>query len=684
MESILGMKLPIQDPLIVFLIILFFFLFAPLFAHRLKLPGIIGLILSGILLGPHGLNLISQSIGITLFGTVGLLYLMFLTGLEINLLELSKYRKQGIMFGLLTFFIPLSLGLILTLFVLHMPFKTGVLFASIFSTHTLVSYPIVGRYGLSQIKIAGITVAGTVITDTGALLILTVIASSIHGSNGWFFIARLVVFFLILINFSVFFLPKIGRWLLTRLQGEPGYQYIALLLLVFLTAFLAKILDIEPIIGAFFAGLALNKLVPQKSPLMNRVEFIGNNLFIPFFLLGVGMLIDLSVLISSPSFLIKSFIIISVAILGKFLASYAMQKIYSYSRTERDLMFGLSTPRAAATIAVVLVGFNLKLFDAGLMNEAILIILFTCLLGSVITEKAAQKLSHLNMQGEEKSEFTQPERILVPIANPGSIEYLMRFAFAIKTSGSKEPIYPLTVLHDDISSPGKIMQFNRNLERYQQDASSTEESISPMVRIDVSAVDGILRAIKEKVISKLVIGWNVKSSASIIIMGSLLEKLIEKAHKMLLIVHIDKSLESFNGLNIFIPPDFEKEFGFKDCISTFLLFSGRLKKKTVFYCEPPLQKYLFENFRKQLSGNTDINFKEFKDWGSLNNYNEMLEINDLLVFMTARPKKYSHPSKFENLPRILSRYYKEHNFVLVYPEDKQNLDDSLSSRLGTS
>jgi Kef-type K+ transport system membrane component KefB len=683
MDSLFGIKLPIQDPVSVFLLILIFFLFAPLFARRLKMPGIIGLILSGIFLGPFGLNLISQDIGITMFGTVGLLYLMFLTGLEINLVELTRYRKHGFVFGALTFFIPLSLGLLITYYILKMPFKTALLFSSIFSTHTLISYPIISRYGLTQIKIAGITIGGTIITDTAVLLLLTIVAASTHGEIGWMFSFKLVSFFLILIGFSVLLLPKIGRWLLARLQGENGYQFIAVLMMVFFTGFLAKILGIEPIIGAFFAGLALNKLIPQKSPLMNRIVFIGNNLFIPFFLLSVGMLIDLKALLAGHAVLLVAFIIISAAILSKFLATYVMQLLFRYSSTERNLMFGLSTSHAAATIAVVLVGYQLNLFDSDLMNVAILIILFSCMLGSIVTEKAARKLSQIYKQDDKHEEFKQAERILVPLANPSTLEYLMSFAFTIKKTGSREPIYPLTVLHDDATASQKILQFNRNLEKYHIEASSTEESISPMVRIEVSAVDGIIRAVKEKMITKIVIGWNVKVSASNLILGSLLEKLIEKANKMLIIINIDKPLETFKSIKIFIPPDVQNEPGFDDCISTFLTFSGRLKKETIFFCETPVQNYLETQLTKQVFDAQGYRIIEYTEWSNFNNYAKSLALDELLIFINLRPKSFSYLSYLDNIPRILSRFYNDHCFVLVYPEDQLQPDDSLSSRLGT-
>ncbi len=683
MDSLFGIKLPIQDPVVVFLLILIFFLFAPLFARRLRMPGIIGLILSGILLGPFGLNLISQNIGITLFGTVGLLYLMFLTGLEINLLELSRYRKQSISFGLITFFIPLFLGIIITWVILKMPFKTALLFSSIFSTHTLISYPIISRYGLTQVKVAGITIGGTIITDTAVLLLLTIIASSTHGGTGWLFSLKLFLFFVFLIGFSFFLLPRIGRWLLTRLQGENGYQFIAVLMMVFFTGFLAKIFDIEPIIGAFFAGLALNKLIPQKSPLMNRVVFIGNNLFIPFFLLSVGMLIDLSAFLASPTVLLIAFVIIVTAIFSKFLASFVMQVLFGYSVPERNLMFGLSTSHAAATIAVVLVGYQLKLFNSDLMNVSILIILFSCLFGSVITEKAARKISLNYKLLDHHNDFLQPERILVPLANPATLEHLMSFAFTVKKTGSREPIYPLTVLQDDESAPKKIIQFNKSLEKYQIEASSTEETISPMIRIEVSAVDGILRAIKEKMITKIIIGWNIKVSTSNLLLGSLLEKLIEKADKMLMIINIDKPLENFKSVFIVVPPNVHHEPGFDDCISTFTAFSGRLKKESVFICENTTQAYLESRFKKLVSEKQGYSYKSYNDWNRFNNFSKTLQKNELLIFINSRPKSFSYQASNDNIPKILGRHFKNHNFVLVYPEDKRQLDDTLSSRLGT-
>ena len=681
MDSIFNLKLPFEDPVIVFLIILIFFLFSPLFARKLRMPGIIGLIISGIILGPFGLNLISKDIGINMFGMVGLLYLMFLSGLEINLLELSRYRKQGIIFGNLTFFIPLLFGVFITWIILDMPLNTAILFSSIFSTHTLISYPIISRYGLTRIKISGITIGGTIITDSAVLLLLTIIASLTKGHLEWDFSVRLVIYFIALIAFSVYLLPRAGRWLLARLQGENGYQFIAVLMMVFFTAFLAKFLGIEPIIGAFFAGLALNKLIPQKSPLMNRIVFIGNNLFIPFFLLSVGMIIDVTALLSGPRILIIASLIIITAIISKFLAAYVMQKLFRYSVNERNLMFGLSTSHAAATIAVVIVGYQLQLFDKDLMNIAILLILVSCLVGSMVTERASRKLVLLKKHDEEKTDnYEKAERILVPLSNPHTLENLMSFAFTIKKSGNTEPIYPLIVLQDDSSTSRRIVEFNSQLEKYQEEASSTEERVNPMVRIEVSVVDGILRAVKELIITNIIIGWNGKISASNYILGTLLEKLIEKADTMIMIIKLDKPLENYSSIKLFIPPDIEYDSGFGACLSTFLNFSRRLKREIVFYCEENTGKYLKSEFKKHLTENQI--FINYSDWNDFYKYSSELKEDELLIFINARPS-FSYQSYLENIPSVLTRYYKNQSFVLAYPESSVQVEESLSTRLGS-
>ncbi len=683
MDSIFGSKLPLMDPVIVFVIILFFFLFSPLFAKKLKLPGIIGLILSGIILGPYGFNLVSKDIGITMFGTVGLLYLMFLAGFEINLIEISRNKKQGITFGILTFLVPLLAGILVTRMIFRMPFTTALLFSSIFSTHTLISYPIISRYGLARIKVAGIAIGGTIITDTAALLLLTVVASLTKGEVGWFVFVKVLVLYLVLIVVIITLLPFTGRWLLKRFQGESGFQYISVLLLVFFAGFFAKILGIEPIIGAFFAGITLNKIIPQNSALINRIVFIGNNLFIPFFLLSVGMLIDLSVLLSGSNILVLSAIIIFIAIVSKYLAALMMQFLFGYSVEERNLIFGLSTSRAAATIAIVLVGYQLGLFDKNLMNVSVLLILVSCMTGSIVTEKASKKISARRKLDDSEEHLDQPERILVPLANPNTLEFLMNFAFIIKQSGSKEPVYPLTVLQDDDLTSIKIIQFNRQLEKFQLEASSTEESISPMVRVDVSVVDGILRAVREKVITKIIIGWNGKLSASNYILGSLLKKLIEKANAMMMIVKINKPLEIYKSIKMFIPPALEYEPGFDGCLETFLNFLSRLRIETEFYCEENTRQLLTKELKKYSRNIQKAKFTEYSDWNHFYRYSEGLNENDLLIFVNARPRSFSHPPYLEHIPGMLTRFFKDHSFVLVYPENLVQIEDTLSSSLGS-
>jgi hypothetical protein len=376
-------------------------------------------------------------------------------------------------------------------------------------------------------------------------------------------------------------------------------------------------------------------------------------------------------------------VIITVAILSKFLAAYVMQLLFGYSVVERNLVFGLSTSHAAATIAVTLVGFQLGLFDKSLMNVSILLILVSCLVGSIVTERASRKLSILKKREEKSEIFDRPERILVPLANPMTLDFLMSFAFTIKQEDSGEPIYPLTVLQDDQNTSMKIIRFNKQLEKYKFEASSTEESISPMVRIDVSVVDGILRAVKEKMITKIIIGWNGKISASNFILGSLLEKMVEKANSMIMIVKIDKQLETYRTVKIFIPPDLEFEQGFNDCINTFAGFSNRLKKDIEIFCEEKTREYLSKLLKLSSRNNLSVKILDYTGWDSFQNNAKGLNENDLLIFVNARPGSLAFKSYLENIPRVLTKNYKNHNFVLVYPETKHLAEDTLSSSLGS-
>jgi Kef-type K+ transport system membrane component KefB len=289
--AITDLTLPLANPILKFLVILLIILFAPILLNRFKIPHLLGLIIAGAVIGPFGFNLIMRDSGIVMSGTAGLLYIMFLAGLEIDLAQFRRNSFRSIIFGMYTFLIPMALGTAAGYYLLQFSLPTSILLASMFASHTLIAYPIISKMGLSRNKAVNIAVGGTMITDTLALIVLAVIVGMANGQvdqEFWIQLSASIVAFGLVI---IIFFPIVARWFLKRFD-DPVTQYIFVLVMVFLGAVLAEIAGIEGIIGAFLAGLALNRLIPYTSPLMNRIEFVGNAIFIPFFLIGVGMLVD--------------------------------------------------------------------------------------------------------------------------------------------------------------------------------------------------------------------------------------------------------------------------------------------------------------------------------------------------------------------------------------------------------
>jgi Kef-type K+ transport system membrane component KefB len=333
---------------------------SPILLRKLNIPGIIGLIIAGVVIGPYGLNILEKNSAIDLFSTIGLLYIMFIAGLELDMNEFKSNRNKSLLFGFFTFIIPLGIGFPVCFYLLGYDFNASFLTASMFATHTLVAYPIVSKLGVSKNQAVAITVGGTILTDTAVLIILAVIMGNSQGNLNSEFWIRLGVSLAIFSAIMFLIIPRIAKWFFRKLESEKHSHYIFVLSMVFLAAFLAEVAGVEPIIGAFVAGLALNKLIPHSSALMNRIEFIGNSLFIPFFLISVGMLVDISVILSGPTALIVAGTLSVVALFGKWFAALFTQLIFKYSKAQRQLIFGLSSAHAAATLAVIVILPNNK------------------------------------------------------------------------------------------------------------------------------------------------------------------------------------------------------------------------------------------------------------------------------------------------------------------------------------
>jgi Kef-type K+ transport system membrane component KefB len=363
----------------------------PVLAERLRLPGLVGIILGGTLVGPFVLDWITQEGIVDSLGDLGLLYLMFIAGLELDLDEFQHNRRPALSFGALTFTIPLLLGLGVALSFGY-GLATAVLYGSLWASHTLVAYPIVQEHGLTRQRAVGMAAGGTVITDTLALFVLAVVVGS-HGSDSRpaVIVGKLVLGLLVLAVYCVLVLPRVGRWSFAHLGEGRTPRFLFLLAALTSAALVADRVGLEGIIGAFFAGLALNRLVPSGSSLMEAVEFVGGVLLIPFFLLSTGMLLD-PAQFREPRVLVLAGVSLAIVVAGKAAASYLSGRLAGFDSTEVRLVFGLTIAQAAATLAAVTIGTEVGIFDKDLLSASLVVVLVTVVMAGIVTKAAAQRL----------------------------------------------------------------------------------------------------------------------------------------------------------------------------------------------------------------------------------------------------------------------------------------------------
>ncbi len=401
LASIHHITFPVEDPLLKFFIELLIILLVPLLLNKIKVPHLLGLLVAGAIVGPYGFNMLSRDSSVVVTGTTGLLYIMFLAGLEIDMGDFKKNKWKSITFSIYTFLAPFILGFIGGYYVLNFSLSTSILFASLFSSHTLIVYPLVSSLGISKNLAVNITIGGTMITDVLSLLVLAVIVGLSQGDVSTVFWIRLSASMIAFALVVLLVFPIIARWFFKNVSDKIS-QYIFVVVMIYLASILAELAGIESIIGAFFAGLALNRLIPHTSSLMNRIEFVGNAIFIPFFLISVGMLIDFSAFLKSWETLGVAAIMLVASIGGKYMAAMLTQKTFRLSGEEGMLIFGMSSASAAATLAAVMVGYNIilgqtpdgepiRLLNEHVLNGSILLILISCTISSFVSMSNAQQ-----------------------------------------------------------------------------------------------------------------------------------------------------------------------------------------------------------------------------------------------------------------------------------------------------
>ena len=682
----LDLTFPITDPTWIFLLVLLIILFAPILLNKLRIPHIIGMILAGLAVGEHGFNILARDSSFELFGKVGLYYIMFLAGLEMNMGDFKETRNKALVLGLLAFIVPIGIGFVANVSYLKYGIITSVLLASMYASHTLVAYPIVTRFGVSRHRSVSIAVGGTAVTDTLTLLVLAVIGGLFKGETGGFFWLWLVVKVIFLGGLIIYFFPRIGRWFFHR-YNDHVMQFIFVLAMVFLGAGLMEFVGMEGILGAFLAGLVLNRLIPHVSPLMNHLEFVGNALFIPYFLIGVGMLINLRVIFGHGDALKVAAVMIVMALTGKWIACWLTQKIYRMSVLERNMMYGLSNAQAAATLAAVLVGYNIilpggeRLLNDDVLNGTVLLILVTCVVSSLITERAAKKLAMDSEPGKESS--TETEKILVSLANPDTIEDMMNLSLVIRDTKLKDNLLALHVINDDSTSDNLRMRSKRYLEKAAMTTTAANVSLKQLTRYDLNIASGIIHSVKENEVTSIITGLHRKANITDSYFGMLAGNLLKGLNCEIIISKFLIPVNTIKRIVIAVPPKAEYESGFPRWLEHFCRMGSTLGCRVHFFANEQttvrLQTWIKKRHKQVLT-----DFSLLEDWNDLLVLTGQVSYDHLLVIISARPGTISYDNSFEKLPRQLGKYFSNNSLIVLYPNQSgEPLDSSFFSKLYT-
>ena len=663
--------LPIKNPVLVFALVAFLILLAPIVMARWRLPGMIGLLAAGALLGPNALGVLARDQSFVLFGTVGLLYIMFTAALEIDMAVLKRYRAHSVVFGMLTFAIPMGIGIPVGL-LLGFDWPAAVLLASMFASHTLLAYPIASRLGIARNQAVTTAVGGTILTDTLALLVLAVIAGMTRGEVDEAFWYRLGIGLALYVGVILIGLPRLARWFFRNLGSRDGVaEFVFVLATVFGCAALAPLAGAEPIVGAFLAGLALNRLIPHNSTLMNRLHFTGEAVFVPFFLLSVGMLLDLRIFLGGPYAWAVALAMVATVTLTKWLAAEATRVLLGYSVDQARVVFGLSLAQAAATLAATMVGYEIGLFDDAVVNGAILMILVTCFIAPLLVDRHGRALALA--AGDEAEEASgPPQRVLVALARPASAPALLELAQLIRDPAHAQPVYPLTVVEDDDDAGGQVARAEQLLAQAVHQLSAAQVPTHPLTRIDLNVADGVLRARRELRGTEVVIGWREKSSAGEFFFGSLLERLLRDRHYTLLVARLRAPLATCQRVVLALPPNADREHGFPVAMALIKRLARQLGAPLLVIAEQADERGVRERL-PAIKPAADFKLAAIESWsGIAGAVREHARAGDLVVVYGVRSGGLAWRAAQARLPARLAEHLPTTSLLMVYPAEPRD------------
>lgn len=659
----------VTSPVSIFFIVLAIILVTPMVMNRLKIPHIIGMIVAGVIIGPYGFNILDRDSSFAIFGQVGLLYLMFLAGLEIDMYHLKLNLRRGLLFGVLTLVIPLVLGILTSVYLFHLDWLTSLLLGAMYASHTLISYPVAARFGITKAPAVIIAVVGTIIAVIGALLVIALVVD-IHQS-GQFSPTSLMRLLLMMVLYCVFIImayPRLTRRFF-KTYGDKVSQYVYVMAMVFLAAWLAQAIGLEPVLGAFFAGLVLNRYIPTSSPLMGSIEFVGNALFIPYFLISVGMMIDLRTVFESDT-LITTLIMLAVALASKWLPAFITGKAYDMGRAGVSVLFGLTTAHTAVALAVVTLGYTMGMLDQKMLNATVLIILITCTLAPILTSAGAPKLKIDMLDRDENRESrairaTRVNNSLIPVATPESAVDLVEMALLMRSEVGRHAFYALHVRNDN--SRASRLLAEETLKIAKEVASSADIRLTTLDRYDLNTVTGVLNVIAERDITEVFLGLHRRQTVIDSFFGAKVEALLRATNRMIIITRLMIPVSTVTRIVVYAPPKAEYETGFSRWVRALARLTRQVGCRIIF-CTPRDMQPLIRSVIYQENYGIRCEFREVEDWDDFIVASSHIRPDDLLCMIGARVNSVSYGQVMSEMPSYLQRYFAAHNLVFIYPE----------------
>ena len=665
---------PITDPTLIFFVVLLIVLFAPIIMGKLRIPHIIGMVLAGIVVGKYGLNILERDSSFELFGRVGLYYIMFLAALEMDMEGMKKNKSRLLIYGLLTCFVPFTLTYLMSIHLLHYSTKSSLLLSCIMASNTLIAYPIVSRYGLQQKPSVTLSVGSSMLSLLIALVILAGLVASFGEHDGILFWIFFAAKFAAYCGFMIFLIPRLTRWFLRR-YSDAVMQFIFVMAMLFMSAALSQIVGIEGVFGAFFAGLILNRYIPHISPLMNRLEFIGNALFIPYFLIGVGMLINVNLLFQGGHILWVIFCIVFFGTLGKAIAAYAACLGFHLPLSSGHMMFGLTSAHAAGSIAMVMVGMNILigpntyLVNDDMLNGVVIMILFTCIISSLLTDWSSQKivLRDKELPEAEDEKKGNDEKILIPVRYPEYADNLMDLALLVRNQKLNRGLVCLNVVYDD-----KDMRYNQEqgrqlLDHCSQLAAATDVMTQTQVRIAANIANGIKHAFNEFQCSEIIIGMHMHPERSPKFWGEFHQSLFNGLSRQIIMARVIQPLNTIRRIQVAVPSRAEFEPGFYRWLERLSRMAGNLDCRIQFHGRTETLALINEYIQNR-------HHEVRADYALMNHWNEMPQLaaqisNDhMLVVITARKGTVSYKTALERLPEEITRFFSGTNLMIIFPD----------------